>query len=356
MISLGVSRGPSPEARSFSSAVLNAIESAAAGTGGSVAAATAAVETAAGWWLRTMATASVEPMNRRTAALTPARLAMIGRALCRSGEIVFDLDVADGRLVMLPASSAHVTTGTVDPRTWIYTLTTNGPSESRTQYRRREGVAHLQTNVDPDHPWIGRPPWASASLSGRLLAGVERQLASEADARSGYIMATPDTGDRGEAENSDGDDDPLKSLREDLHGANGRTVLAPSQTGGYGAGPAVAPQREYTSKRFGLEPPEATVELRRDVGRDVLAACGIPPVLANHAAPGTSMREGWRQLVVGTIQPMATIAASQLSEALGESVSLTVPRAADVATLARAVQSLVNAGMPVAEARAVVGI
>ena len=41
-------------------------------------------------------------------------------------------------------------------------------------------------------------------------------------------------------------------------------------------------------------------------------------MLANHAAPGTSMREAWRQMTVGTIEPLAGIISDQLTEALGE--------------------------------------
>jgi hypothetical protein len=90
--------------------------------------------------------------------------------------------------------------------------------------------------------------------------------------------------------------------------------------------------------------------------RSILAACGVPPVLANHAAPGTSMREAWRQLTVGTVEPLAVLVASQLSASLGVDVRLTMPRSADVATLARAVQSLTGADMSVEDAREVVGL
>lgn len=360
MIALGVSGGPGRESRSYTSAIVNAIETAASGSGGSVASATAAVETAAGLWARALSLASVAPDNRHTASLTPSLLAMIGRSLCRSGEIVFDLEVERGQLMMRPASAAHVTAGSGDPASWRYAVTVAGPGYSGTVYRARAGVVHLQHLVDPVQPWIGRPPWASASLSGALLAGVERQLSREASAASGYIIAMPDTGDPGQVpapgDGDDDDDDQLEALRSDLANAKGSTVLAPATGNSFGGGPGAAPQREYAPRRFGLDPPESAVELRRDVGRDVLAACGVPPVLGNHAAPGTSMREAWRQFTVGTAEPLAAIVADQLSEALGEAVTLTIPRAADVATLARAVQSLTNAGMPIADARGVVGI
>ena len=353
---------PAPETRSYTTAVVNAIESAAAGTGGGVAAATAAIEVASSTWARALSLATVEPMNRRTAAVTPSLLAMIGRALCRSGEIVFDLQVTGGRLMMLPASAAYVVVGSGDRRTWLYTVTVDGPGSTMTVYRERSGVAHLQYMVDPVRPWLGRPPWASASLSGSLLAGIERQLSGEAGGPSGYVLPVPDVGDKGQGgddgqgEDDDGEDDPIVALRRDLAAAGGKTMIAPTQQAGYGAGPAAAPAADYKSSRFGFNPPDSALEARRDLERSILAACGVPPVLANHAAPGTSMREAWRQMTVGTVEPIAVIVASQLSEALGVDVKLTMPRAADVATLARAVGSLVaKAGMPLADARAAVG-
>lgn len=348
---------PAPETRSYTSAVVNAVEAAAAGTGGGVVAATAAVEVSAGAWARALSLATVEPQTRRTAPLTPSLLAMVGRALCRSGQIVFDLEVTGGRLMMLPASAAHVTTGSGDRRSWAYTVTVDGPGDTRTSYRMRDGVAHLQYAVDPVRPWLGRAPWATAPLSAGLLAGIERQLSGEAGSASGYILPTPDVGERGqEGEDADEEDDPLTTLRRDLAAAAGRTVLAPTTAAGFGAGPGAAPSKDYKPERFGFAPPETAVEARRDVERSILAACGVPPVLANHAAPGTSMREAWRQFTVGTIEPLAVIISDQLSEALGVRVTLKMPRAADVATLARALQSLTGAGMSVDQAREVVGL
>ena len=75
---------PGQETRSCRSAVVNAIESAPADAGGGVAAATAAVEGASSTWARALSLATVEPRTRRTAAITPSLLAMIGRALSRS--------------------------------------------------------------------------------------------------------------------------------------------------------------------------------------------------------------------------------------------------------------------------------
>lgn len=349
--------GGRPETRNYTTAIVNGIESAAGGAGGGVASATAAVECASGFWARALSLATVSPMTRRTSAITPSLLAMVGRALCRSGEIVFDLDVSGGRVTMLPASAAYVVVGNGDRRTWLYSVTVDGPGSTMTVYRDRSGVAHLQYMADPIRPWLGRPPWASASLSGNLLAGIERQLAGEAGSASGYILPMPDVGDKGEGEDADGEDDPLTTLRRDLAAASGKTVIAPTTAAGFGAGPGAAPSKDFVPQRFGFNPPETAVETRRDVERSILAACGVHPSLLNHAAPGTSLREAWRQLTVGTVEPIARLVASQLSESLGVDVSLTMPPADDIIALrARSVAALVQATVSVADARQVVGL
>ena len=360
MTGLGISGGPDVrrEVRSgYTSAILAAAESEAGAIGG-LATATAAIEVASGWWARGLALARVGPRGRRTAGLTAPTLAMIGRALCRRGEVVFDLRVEGGRLMILPASSAYVIRGTGDPRTWVYTVTVDGPGSTETFWRRREAVAHVQYATDPERPWLGRAPWASAPLSARLLGGLERQLAGEASGASGYIIPVPDPGDRGQGADDDGEADPMTTLRRDLAAAAGKTQLAPTTRGGLGAGAMAAPEHDYQSRRFGLNPPPAAVEVRRDVERSIHASAGIPPVLANHAAPGQSLREGWRTFQALTLEPLAELVGAQLSESLGVDVVLDMrrARAADVATLSRAVGSLTTAGMPIADARQIVGL
>ena len=98
--------------------------------------------------------------------------------------------------------------------------------------------------------------------------------------------------DRGqENADADEDDDPLTTLRRDLAATRKRILLAPTTAAGHGAGSGAAPSKDYKSEGFGCAPPETVVEARRDLERSILAACGVPPVLANHATPGTSMRK-----------------------------------------------------------------
>ena len=101
---------------------------------------------------------------------------------------------------------------------------------------------------------------------------------------------------------------------------------------------------EPTTARSGsASPPRRPVERRRDVGRDVLVACRMhrprsprgPGDVAPRGPGGGSL---WDDRA-------ATVVSDQLSEALGKRVRLQVPRAADVATLANAAQSLVGAAV-----------
>ena len=183
---------------------------AAASTSGpaAIATATAAVEIAAGVWGRALSLAIVSPQTTRTRAITPSLLELAGRALARRGQVVFDLEVdAGGALALLPCAAFNVLIGSPDPATWIYALQCSGPSSMVTRYRPRDGVVHLQYGRDATRPWQGRPPWQTAQLSGGLLAGIERQLSGEAESASGYVLAVPDVGDKGQAADADGEDD-----------------------------------------------------------------------------------------------------------------------------------------------------
>ena len=345
--------------------ITGAIEAAAAG-GSGVAAATAAVESCAGLWGRTMALIEVTPRNRRTAALTPAFLEMAGRQLARVGELVCDIDTSGGMLRLHPSAQSYVTVGSVDPRTWIYTLNLTGASDTRVVYRRRDGVVHLMYGTAPGRSWVGRAPWQGAGLSGDLIAGIERQLAGESRSASGYVLPVPDRGDQGQTGAATDAPDPMVALGNKLAAAGGKLQLAETMMSGHGAGAGLAPSHDWTPRRFGINPPPGTVELRRDVSRDIIATYGISSVMFDHAAPGGSIREAWRAALALSIQPVVELVTGHLREALDVpdlALDIKKARAADVVMLSRALGSLVNAkpdpavgGLTVDQARAIVGL
>ena len=152
------------------------------------------------------------------------------------------------------------------------------------------------------------------------------------------------------ATDADGDDDPQAAFRLDLARARGKTLLAPTPRAGQGAGPPAAPEHDYQSKRYGMNPPQSVAEIRRDVERSILGCYGLPPVFASHAAAGTSLRESWRIAVALFVAPVAELVQAQLREALDEprlTLGMDRCQAADISTLARAVGSLATASIPV---------
>ena len=351
--------GPRRETRAkgnFTERQLSAFETVAAGND-AIATSVAVVEVAAGFYGRDLALAEVSPSNSRTRSITPAWLALAGRELARCGSFRCDIQVVRGNVVLVPASSAFAVQGDSDPSSWIWVLTLFGPGDTTTRFRPNDAVLNLTIGSSVTRPWEGCPPWKAASMSGELLSGIERQLSGESKSKSGYVLPVPDVGDRGQGEDADGESDPLTTLRRDLSRANGRTMLAPSMASGFGGGPGIAPASEYTPHRFGANPPTALTELRRDVERSILASYGILPSLIDARAAGNSLREARRQFH-GTIVALATLIESALSEALNETVTLSMRRtkAADSATMARAVSSLTSSGMTLQDAIEAVGL
>ena len=334
--------------------------SAAARGNDDVATATAAIEVASGMYARDLALAEVSPKNSRTAAITPTWLALCGRELARCGQFVCDIEIVSGEVKLRPAAFAYATQGNVDPSSWIWTLNMYGPGYARTRTRPNSAIVNVSIGSTVSRPWAGRAPWQAAHLSSGMLSGIERQLSGEARSKSGYILPTPDLGDRSQGPNDDGETDPLTKLREDLAMAAGRTLLAPSMASGYGGGPGVAPSlsNEYQSRRFGINPPTAVAELRRDIERSVLASYGILPATLDPKSSGTALREARRQWHVGVVVPTATLIETALSESLNEDVKLNMRRgkATDSATMARAISSLTSSGMSLEDAIVAVGL
>ena len=243
--------GPKRETRareSFTDQQIVLLSAAARGSD-DVATATAIVEFAAGMWSRDLSLAEVSPQNSRTAAITPSLLALIGRALARSGQIVFDIEIVSGAVVLQPSAYAHAVHGNVDPSSWIWTLNMYGPGFARTRTRPNDGIVNIAIGTTVSRPWAGRAPWQAASLSAGMLSGIERQLSGEARSKSGYIMPTPDTGDRSQGPDDDGETDPLTTLRRDLAAGRRPNTPRPSMSGGYGAGPGVARRSPLNTSR-----------------------------------------------------------------------------------------------------------
>ena len=311
-------------------------------------AATGALEASASIVARCFAAADVQGPDQFVAALGPSTLSMIGRALIRQGEILFAIEAANGSVSLLPAASWDVT-GDAAPASWAYRLTCSAPSNLVTlEPVPASGMVHIRLQADPEQPWRGVSPLASAALAGRLSAETAMALADEASGPRGQLLPTP----------VDGGDPTIAALKSDIRSLRGKLALVESTSSGWAAdGAAQRPRGDWEARRIGAAPPAPLVALADLASREVFAACGIPLSVVT-VAEGTGQREGFRRLLHSTIGPMARIVESELSTKFEADIRLGFDSlfAADLSGRARAFQSLVNAGMATDKAAALAGL
>ena len=234
----------------------------------------------------------------RFSSISSSMMAGIGRELIRRGECIFAISVTrDGRFEFHPAGSWDVVGGT-SPASWRYRLDLFGPSGSTTRIYPWSSVLHFQFASSPERPWQGRGPLQYASATGKLAAGLERLLGQEVSARSGYVIPVPADGGDNE------DDDPLASLKTDIAALDGSASLVETVASAWGEGRGAAPSQDWAQKRIGASPPDVLEALRTSSGASVLAACGVPPGLADPRAEGGGQRESFRRFIHTSVQPL----------------------------------------------------
>ena len=353
---------PTPEKREaqpFTDAIVAAIAAQAGGESGDPKA-LASLEVAAGLWARAFAGAEVMASPAIVEAVTPQFRATLARSLIRRGEGVYAIDVdADGRLVLVPAGSWDVRGGH-DESAWWYRCDLFGPSGNVTRFLPAVAVIHVRYAVDPARPWHGVNPLQWARTTGTLAANLESRLAQETGGPVGNLIPAPTEG-----MDATDDSDPLADLKSDLAGLKGGTALAPSMTQGYGQGGAAAPSTDWQARRIGANPPSVLQALRSDVGQAIMAACGIPPAFASDRSESNTLREAWRLFVVSSVQPVAMLAAAELSRKLAVPVGFDfdtlrandeMSRARAIGSRAQAFDRLVKAGASFESAARAVGL
>ena len=309
---------------------------------------TAALEASASIIARCFAAADVSGPDQFRQALGPSTLSLIGRALIRQGEILFAVEVSNGRVVLLPASSWDIEGG-ADPETWRYRLVLGGPSPTETvELAAASETIHIRLQSDPEQPWRGISPLASAAIAGRLSAETMQSLADEASGPRGVLLPIP----------VDGSDPTIATLKADIKRLRGQVALVESVSSGWAAdGAQTRPKGDWESRRLGASPGQPLIEQANLASREVYSSCGILHGVVIDAE-GTGQRESFRRLLHGTVVPLAKIAAEELSEKFEATVSLSFDSlfAADLSGRARAFQSLVNGGMDVTKAASLAGL
>ena len=337
----------------YTDAITAAFEAAALGQ--SAIGETAAVEAAASCYARGFAAATVENASDAISrAISPTVLASIGRDLVRRGESVWLIETGAFGLRLRRVGAWDVRGGSLES-SWTVRVTTYGPSGSETRIVPYAAVVHCRYATDPSRPWHGIGPVAWAGSSARLHAGAVGALAADMSALPASVVPMPP------GENTDDEDeDPLAPLKARLVGAKGRSLLVESTRGAFGGDHRDAPRDDWTQKRLGPNPPETLADVHDRSAHAILAACGVDPVLVGWTrGDGTLAREAYRRFDRLGLQPVARTVADELRAKLDApalSLSFDSLRASDFAGVARAFKAMVEAGVSVDAAAAILDI
>ena len=333
---------PEVRAGSYESAVVDAIAEALTGEDTAATAdGLAATEAAAGLIGRCFASAEVT--GDRFNVVTPEVLEVIGRQLVLAGEVLFAIE---GEMMpMLTLAGTWDVRGDVDPRRWTYRLDVYGPTSRQSVYRMSNSVIHARINCSPIRPWAGRSPVRIPSSTAATAGSAERSAGAEAKTPSARIAPTPAS------------DKTERAAYGKRLGKGGVVAVSAAVAPVAAAGQEPASRWQPASLR--PDPTAQHVMLRKDAARDILAACGIPPVLFDLEGDGTTRREAYRQLVFTTLQPWGRLVQAELRDKLASpelSLSFAGLHGADLATRGRALKQLTESGVSLAEAMAITGL
>lgn len=267
---------------------------------------------------------------RGTDLLTPAVLALAGRALALRGEAVFL--IADDGLV--PCSDWDLSTRMTRPTAYRIGIPEAGGGRSMTVLAGE--VLHLRVGADVEMPYVGQSPLRRARLTAGLLQILETAL-SEVYANAPLGSSVVPFPESSEAD--------LNALARGFRGYRGRVQVRESVH--VTAAGAPGPLQDWKSN-------DLTPDLSKAMTRETLAGArssiemvfGVLPGMVSSTTTGPMIREAQRHLAQWVLQPVAEMIAEEVTEKLGGAVALDVMRplqAFDAGGRARALTAIVTA-------------
>lgn len=264
-----------------------------------------------------------------TDMLTPAMLALAGRALALRGEAVF-LIREDG---LLPCSDWDLTTRNSIPTAYRVGIPDTGGGKTETVLAGE--VLHLRIGADMAMPYVGQSPLRRARLTAGLLQTLEAALSEVyANAPLGSsVIPFPEAPDQ-----------DMSDLARGFRGFRGKVLVRESVNVTAAGGPA--PQTD-------LKPSDVSPDLSKAMTKETLASArssiemvyGALPGLSNISTTGPMVREAQRHLAQWGLMPIAAMIGQEASEKLGSPVKLDVMRplqAFDAGGRARALGAIVQ--------------
>jgi hypothetical protein len=260
-----------------------------------------------------------------TDLLTPAMLALAGRALALRGEAVFVIR-DDG---LLPCSDWDLTTSYSRPTAYRVGIADTGGGKSQTALAGE--VLHLRIGSDMGMPYVGQSPLRRARLTAGLLQTLESALAEVyANAPLGSsVIPFPEAPDQ-----------DMSDLARGFRGFRGKVLVRESVNVTAAGGPA--PQTD-------LKPSDVSPDLSKAMLASAKAGIemvyGVLPGLSNISTTGPMVREAQRHLAQWGLMPIAAMIGQEASEKLGQPVTVDVMRplqAYDAGGRARALGAIVQ--------------
>lgn len=270
--------------------------------------------------------------------LTATHLAAIGLDLCLRGECCFHIRLEGGDIQLVRAAYWDELGG------GRYHLHIAHPAMTETVRALEGEVLRLTINSPAEQPWRGRSPFALMGASPRLMAEIENAVSGAMDWVGRGLLPFPDTV-------------PEEQQNAALRGLKGGGMVAAIRSKADFA-TSTGQSRANEFKRVELTPDLESADLNPAVEQlhnRLLAAAGIPPALLTPSGNAGAMREAYRLFVLQTVEPLARTLLPELSKIGVTSLSSGSMMSADVAGRARAVGTLVGAGMTLDAALALVG-
>ena len=271
-------------------------------------------------------------------------LSQIAREMVANGQSDWLINVGStGEMILVPATATAVVGGP-DPRNWIYQLTMSGPTETTTIQRPAESVLSFRLRVDSKSQWKGRPA-IDGTGTAALLCRLEAQMLDEAKVTPARVVAG------GAVAEQAGDISELISAG-----------------GIVGITQGIASRDDPSGIKAGIVRNEVTapaVTLHTKLSTAICGAMGVPADLVLGSSSESGSRESMRRLGSTTIQNILTTISREWTETTGLALewnldrlrsSDEVSRARAVGSRANAVSRLVDSGLPLDQAMAVVGI
>lgn len=266
------------------------------------------------------------------------------RRMALDGDACFEIRVLDGgRLGFRPFVPEKITGPLEDPDAWMYrrdpAMPILGTDVVHVCWARASGDRRGTSLATRADRYLGR----SGSL--QAIMTMEKSMTDEAGVPVARVIPVA----------SETSSPEIRAFQDDLAASEGDVLLGNSQAGE----PAAGPRKDLEiSAVLRPDPSTGAVALRKDLEAGICAGLGVPLAILRPDLGNIDLRESSRLLLNTTIKPLARAIALELSRKIERPVEVDVDVAAgaDLATRARALKGLVDAGMTLEDAKEVVGV